>query len=103
MEEIINECEGHKDEPEETLIDMFYGPDKSPVVNSYPPALAKACIDEFEYQACLSTGEIIDFESAKPISRQWVHLEGLQSRKAARGLNVAVESIVWVADCPEGS
>jgi hypothetical protein len=104
MEEIINECEGQEDEQKINLVEMFYTEDKAPIVNSYPPALAKACCDPFEYQVCLSTGEIIDFEHAEPISRDWVHLNKISGgRRAARGLNVAVEKIVWVADCPEGS
>lgn len=82
----------------------------------YPPALAKACHDEFDYAMRLRTGELLRFGAAKAVNREWVtiifdvgtfcpsghNLFG-QPWPLPRGVDIRVDSIAWVADAPEGS
>lgn len=95
----------------------------------YPPALAKACCDSFDYALGLKTGQIIYFDEAEPRGRRWVHLDGVKSYGHIkpnadardegwvtgrdgkryegalfdRGVDVAIDAIAWVADAPHGS
>ena len=76
-------------------------------------ALAKACFDEFDYAMKLSTGEVIDFSSAKVLNKEWVHLviKPMKDQPkvnrivypAERGMDVRLADIVWVMDAPQGS
>jgi hypothetical protein len=77
----------------------------------YPPALAKACVDLFEYALGLRDGTVIWFAVAEAIDETWVRLEGIgyvgdgHGRKAdwanfLRGFEVRVTDISWVADNP---
>ena len=81
---------------------------------TYPPALAKACEDSFDYALGLVGGEVIFFARAEPINETWVHLDDVTRGPTAlrddnqqatfdRGLDVRLDSIVWVADAPHGS
>lgn len=73
-------------------------------------ALAKACIDPFNYALRLRTGEVICFEYAKLINSEWVHLviKRMEDQPkldriaypAARGVDVRLSDIVWVMDSP---
>ena len=76
-------------------------------------ALAKACIDEFDYALKLRTGEVVYFEFARVLNKEWVHLT-LKPREdqptanriaypADRGVDVRLSDIVWVMDAPNGS
>ena len=76
-------------------------------------ALAKACVDHFDYALKLRTGEVIRFTDAKIIRPGWIHLDvtplygcpesnGLPF-PADRGVDVRIADIVWVMDAPEGS
>lgn len=82
----------------------------------YPPALAKACVDEFDYTARLEDGTLVHFRSASAISREWVALAAeavlpatpngsrhTRSPSYHRGLDVRVDRIVWVGDSIFGS
>jgi hypothetical protein len=42
----------------------------------YPPALAKACVDPFQYVMILKNETQIVFESAEIVDANWVHLCG---------------------------
>jgi hypothetical protein len=76
-------------------------------------ALAKACVDHFDYALKLRTGEVIRFTDAEIIRPGWIHLEvrepAAQPRMnrlpfmADRGIDVRIDEIVWVMDAPEGS
>ena len=80
-------------------------------------ALAKSCCDPFDYALKLKTGEIIFFESAKVVSKDWLHLnlndlhsDNQQTEKlnklqlpGERGVDVRISEIVWVMDAPFGS
>ena len=76
-------------------------------------ALAKACVDHFDYALKLRTGEVIRFSEAEIIRPGWIHLEGCAPDaqphkdrlpfKADRGIDVRIDEIVWVMDAPEGS
>ena len=84
----------------------------------YPPSLAKACYDPFEYVLVLRSGTLLHFESASPRG-QWVHIEfggyapprildAARMDRAGhfsfdRGMDVRVADIVWCADAPNGS
>ncbi len=92
--------------------DEFIEPFEYPNPFCYPPALAKACGDPFQYAMKLSTGELIFFESAEPHSFDWVLIKppddpidknNRDIPLCDRGLYVRVSSIVWVADAPNGS
>lgn len=76
------------------------------------PVLAKACMDtEFDYALKLRTGEIIEFDGAKYLNKDWIQIAqkqgGTTERKlpypAPRGVNVRISDIVWVMDAPIGS
>lgn len=88
----------------------------SSVPSSYPPALAKACEDEFDYALGLRDGTVIFFTGAVPVSDSWVTLNGVTNGPSAtrgggdsrcatfeRGLDVNLAHIAWVADAPHGS
>lgn len=76
-------------------------------------ALAKACQDPFDYAMKLRTGEVINFEFARVLNKEWVHLgikpmdeqpeTGRIAYPADRGVDVRVSDIVWVMDAPRGS
>ena len=85
---------------------------------SYPPALAKACVDPFDYAMGLRNGSVLFFEHAVAVSRTWVTIMGVKQGPPAvlddgtpdrnnaifgRGLDVRVSQIAWVADAPYGS
>jgi hypothetical protein len=75
-------------------------------------ALAKACVDHYDYALKLRTGEVIRFTDAEIIRPGWIHLEvcepDVQPRMnrlpftAGRGIDVRIDEIVWVMDAPEG-
>ena len=78
---------------------LEYGPD-------YKYALQKAYADPFTYELMLSTGLAITFEQADHLPDGWVHLrepKTAEGREFKRGLDVRLEHIVYVADCPMGS
>ncbi|MAD79433.1 MAG: hypothetical protein CMJ50_01130 [Planctomycetaceae bacterium] len=86
--------------------------DLGPETYGYPPALAKACVDPFDYAMKLETGELIFFEEATPHNFDWVYIRSTDDPSdrrprdiplCDRGLFVRVSSIVWVADAPNGS
>src|SRR5712691_10511092 len=70
---------------------------------SYPPALAKACCDPFEYLLGLRNGMVIHFHAATEIDGDWVHVElgdcGVDFGRypCPRGIDVRVADIVWIA------
>ena len=75
----------------------------------WPPALMKACVDEFEYTAWIDGVGAVEFTSANVLPGGWVHLNnpkpcdvtGSDPRIAnrwQRGLDVRVSAIRWVAD-----
>lgn len=74
-------------------------------------ALAKACIDPFDYAAKLRSGEVVLFESCTMLQEDWVLLDGVRNDDpantltlpAARGICVRHQDIVWVMDAPRGS
>jgi hypothetical protein len=75
-------------------------------------ALAKACVDPFDYALKLRTGEVIRFERARMLDPRWIHLSlgdweqdavKILPYKADRGVDIRVADIVWVMDAPEGS
>ena len=70
-------------------------------------ALAKACVDPFDYALKLDTGEIFRFNFARIINSGWVHITGIGENRATwgheRGIDIRLSSIVWVMDAPEGS
>ena len=81
-------------------------------VKRYPPALMKAVCDPYDYALRLVTGEIVYFSEAT-ISGEWVHLDQVGQLRpvdsrpfdipAPRGVDIRVDSIVWVTDAPHGS
>lgn len=76
-------------------------------------ALAKACMDPFDYALRLRTGEVIRFESAMVLNKEWVRLTTKPYEDedtyhplafpAPRGVEVRIADIVWVMDAPMGS
>lgn len=91
------------------------GDDEDWHIPGLPDALAKACVDSFEYMLGLRTGQVIQFGSAEVSQdHKWVHLApsdferddpfmtGIEA-PFERGIDVRVEDIVWVADAPYGS
>jgi len=76
-------------------------------------ALAKACWDQHTYALKLKTGEVIKFNLAKIINKEWVWLEVADMDEqpknnriaypAKRGMDVRLSEIVWVMDSPEKS
>jgi hypothetical protein len=77
----------------------------------YPPAIEKAIHDNsFVYALGLRDGSIVEFEGAEPLGEGWVRLKGvvakagpLSEQRFDRGLEVAVEGIIWAADAARGS
>ncbi len=74
----------------------------------YPPALAKACTDDFSYALKLKNGDEFRFSQARPIDKTWVRIDGLivpegDTTVFPRGLEIRVDQIAWVCDAPEGS
>lgn len=82
----------------------------------YPPALVKACIDEFSYWMGLRSGLVMEFSSATPCQNtRWVHINGALvltempsiygkgTPKFERGMDVQVSEIEWIVDAPWGS
>jgi hypothetical protein len=75
----------------------------------YPAALIKATVDPLDYALKLTTGEEIRFESAT-IHGDFAHLSSEHSKGRLkglshpfdRGLDVAIDQIVWCADAPGG-
>jgi hypothetical protein len=72
--------------------------------------LRKACNDSFQYALQLRDGTVFEFEEADPIDDEWVRISGISMAPNtfhkftfARGLDVRVSEIVWVADAPHGS
>lgn len=98
----------------------FRDPDYFPICpecnSKYPAALVKASCDPFDYALGLKHGEIIRFSEAS-IDGDWVHLnvdriyddeepnpiKRLTGLCFARGIDVRISEIAWVADAPEGS
>ena len=74
------------------------------IPDTYPPALKKACIDNYNYALCLKSGEIIYFCEARPIDADWINILSPQGpgiftgRVITRGLNVRLSEIVWCLD-----
>lgn len=84
----------------------------------YPPALAKACIDDgFSYALGLKSGAVITFSGAKDLGHGWTHLVDIRAHDIqepndefasgsfsfARGMDLRLSDIAWVADAPFGS
>lgn len=76
----------------------------------WPPALIKAASDSFDYAAFVETLGIVRFEYVIPCtSPDWVTLVLLPGENAklpfsfARGIDVRLADIRWVADAPQGS
>ncbi len=93
--------------------ELFEEMDKMRVLLVGSKALAKAIHDPFDYALKLRAGEVITFEFAEIIDRDWVRLhlkkQDEQPNKnrlpfpAPRGMDVRLSDIVWVMDAPEGS
>ena len=83
------------------------GKEPTPEDYGYPPALCKACYDNWDYALKLTTGELIYFCEATQIDREWVHLSDIdgfcrqvkkiEEPSLIRGVDVRVSEIVWVA------
>jgi hypothetical protein len=93
-------------------------------VPGLPAALLKACARPSDYALGLSTGHVLYFESAT-LSEDglWLHVEPHEGEHGvaythpdnqvwpmrgvpysfARGLDVRVSAIIWIADAPRGS
>jgi hypothetical protein len=75
-------------------------------VLGYPSALAKACVDEYNYYLLLKSGKEIFFSKATAINDEWVHLDVstdcvLSEKNTppfSRGLDVRISEIVLVCD-----
>lgn len=91
-----------------------------------PPSLEKALTDSFHYAMELKNGMVIEFESAS-LCGKYAHLDGISDvyernapenvfvgeyfgrnlkvfkSKYPRGIDIAIDEIVWVCDAPEGS
>ncbi len=113
----------------EVVDDVPEDPEQYFQARGYPPALAKACVDNpWQYAVRLRTGEGWLFEGAHPVSDTWVHLERVTPLEQIhvdgapplgspahqytmpqepmifdRGIDVRLRDIVWVADAPWGS
>ena len=74
-------------------------------------ALAKSLSDPFDYALKLRTGEVIRYEGADIVNKDWVHLKGAridggwedENPHFDRGIDVRLSDIVWVKDAPYGS
>jgi len=80
----------------------------------YPEALVKAVHDQFDYAAGVRGLGIVRFELARPMGLRWLHLDlypghgpvvdpPIQQFCFARGIDVRLRDIVWVADAPMDS
>lgn len=80
----------------------------------YPPSLAKACVDQFDYALMLKNGVVYRFTEAEIINKDWVRIKGtldaMQMHSESppdmtfdRGIDMRVSEIAWVADAPNGS
>jgi|SRR5215472_15489335 hypothetical protein len=71
----------------------------------YPPLLAKATIDPFDYALGLRTGETIHFGEAAELVEGWVRLHKLRpgNKDDFQVLEVRVADIVWCAESANGS
>jgi hypothetical protein len=77
----------------------------------FPPALMKATMDHFQYAAEIRGLGVVEFDEASPCAAEgWVHLYGLVGKGEKelpypfrRGIDVRLEDIRWIADCPHGS
>lgn len=81
----------------------------------WPPALAKATLDPFQYAVQVRDVGVIVFESAEPVGTGWVRLlaggdRGFSQEDSPqpgypcpRGIEVRLADIVWAADAPHGS
>ena len=74
-------------------------------------ALAKSLHDPFDYALKLRTGEVIRYDDASLISKDWLHLRGArldggwkdENPRFDRGIDVRISDIVWAKDAPYGS
>lgn len=74
-------------------------------------ALVKSLHDPFDYALKLRTGEVIRYEDASLISKEWLHLQGArldgglkdENQRFDRGIDVRISDIVWAKDAPYGS
>lgn len=75
----------------------------------WPEFLNKAACDHFDYAIGLSDGSVWRVRFIRPINKDWVHIDGCafidggKPFEFARGVQVRVANIVWIADAPEGS
>ena len=82
------------------------------------PALAKACVDSFDYALKLKSGEVIRFQDATWLGNGWLTLRRITDDSgdkrrlldapglpypAGRGVDVRLEEILWVMDAPCGN
>lgn len=80
------------------------------------PALAKACLDPFDYAVKLRSGEVIRFHQAEWHGNGWLTLKGQEGIGieptpgspalpfcASRGVDVRLTEILWAMDAPPGS
>jgi hypothetical protein len=115
--------EDRKKEFEEAMRKRFDEKNKHLHYKLWPPSLAKAVDDPFDYAMGLRDGTIIYFHHATfiPPDGEWVHLDlgrnyvqdtPLPRHKMIfntsnlghdRGVEIRVSEIVWVADAPHGS
>lgn len=73
--------------------------------------LAKAMVDQFDYQVRLRTGDLIRFRSAVDLGNDWIHLEEACRDDGSlnggddyhRGVDVRLSDIVYAVDAPYGS
>jgi len=78
------------------------------VPDTYPPALAKAVNDPFDYALMLTNGLMYEFSDAVVIDKDWVRIHTKQETMTRRfcfdrGLEIQIKNIMWVADAPHGS
>jgi len=77
--------------------------------------MEKASIDPFDYAVCLVTGEVYYFEDLI-VSGDFIRLRNVRERVGPnigrdkggnpsfdRGLDIAINAIVWICDAPYGS
>lgn len=95
------------------IFDTYKEDEKHLVAIVGSKALAKACLDSFDYALKLRTGEVIFFSEATVLNREWIHLEvkSMEDQPtsnriaypAMRGVDIRLSDIVWVMDAPMGS
>lgn len=73
--------------------------------NQWPDTLVKSVVDCYVYTMKLSSGEIIRYQSAEFVNEKFVRLFGIDKGEStiidcgfSRGLDVRVDSIVWIVD-----